>query len=125
VSKRWVLVVVVAAAPLNLYSQFEVQGRKVDVHGFVSQGFAVSNGNNYLTMKTTAAFTDGAINGAWRPQLDWAFGDYKFKDWFGIRVGKVKTTLGLYADIQDEAFLTPWAILRRSELRGIRREKAE
>ncbi|HTF65005.1 MAG TPA: hypothetical protein VK638_20190 [Edaphobacter sp.] len=64
-SKQWLLITVMAAAPVNLYSQFEIENRKIEVHGFVSQGFTVSNGNNYLTMKTTAgsfAFTDGAIN---------------------------------------------------------------
>ncbi|HEY3936154.1 MAG TPA: hypothetical protein VGL97_01885 [Bryobacteraceae bacterium] len=138
--KTLVLWGALAASPLHLYSQFEVAGLPTDIHGFVSQGFAVSNHNNYLTMKTrdgSFALTDGGINvssrisdkfrvgaqlyimnvgelGAWRPQLDWAFGDYKLKDWLGFRVGKVKTTLGLYTDIQDEAFLTPWAILPQS-----------
>src|SRR5687767_144399 len=53
-----------AAATLNA-QQFEVAGRTVQVHGFVTQGFAYSNQNNYLSMKTSEgsfAFTDGGLN---------------------------------------------------------------
>jgi hypothetical protein len=52
--------------------------------------------------------------GEWHPVLDWASADYKFKDWFGVRGGKVKTTLGLYTDTQDMEFLHTWAILPQS-----------
>jgi len=37
--------------------------------------------------------------------------DYRFKDWFGMRGGKVKTTLGLYNDTQDMEFLHTWALV--------------
>src|SRR5438105_13073743 len=43
--------------------------------------------------------------GNWQPTVDWAFADYRFKDWFGIRTGKVKTVLGLFNDTQDMEFL--------------------
>ena len=49
--------------------------------------------------------------GNYHVQLDWAYGDYKFKDWFGIRGGKVKTALGLLNDTQDMEFLQTWALL--------------
>jgi hypothetical protein len=49
--------------------------------------------------------------GDYHVQLDWAYGDYKFKDWFGIRGGKVKTALGLFNDTQDNEFLQTWALL--------------
>jgi hypothetical protein len=52
--------------------------------------------------------------GAWHPQLDWAVADYKFKDWFGIRGGIVKTTFGLHNDTQDFDFLQPNALLPQS-----------
>jgi hypothetical protein len=55
----------------------------------------------------------GAL-GNWHPTLDWASGDYRFKDWLGIRVGKVKTVLGLYNDTQDLEFLQTWALLPQS-----------
>lgn len=133
---RLTLLAVAAATSLlpgNLFAQFDfrVAGRNVQIHSFASQGFAYSNQNNYLTMKTSDgsfAMTDGGINistqvterlrvgaqiyvrnigslGDWHPTLDWASADYRFKDWFGIRGGKVKTALGLYNDTQDMDFL--------------------
>jgi hypothetical protein len=130
------------AAPAVMHAQFDfkVDGLKFQVHSFASQGFAYSNDNNYLTMKTSQgsfAMTDGGVNistqitdkfrvgaqvyvrdignlGKWHPQLDWAVADYKFKDWFGIRGGIVKTTFGLHNDTQDMDFLHPYALLPQS-----------
>jgi hypothetical protein len=119
---------------------FEVKQRKVQIHSFGSQGFMYSNQNNYMSMPTSKgsfAMTDGGANistaitdkfrvgaqvyfrnvgefGNWRPSIDWAFGDYKFKDWFGVRAGKVKTTLGLLNDTQDMDSLHTFAILPQS-----------
>jgi hypothetical protein len=129
------------AGPITLQAQeFKLFDRTVQVHGFVSQGFAYTNGNNWLTMNTSqgsAAFTDFGLNlstqltdklhvgaqgydrnlgqlGQYHPSLDWAFADYRFKSWFGVRVGKVKTTLGLYNDTQDLDFLHTFALLPQS-----------
>ncbi len=141
-AKAITLVAVLYGAPALLRAQFDftVSGRTVQVHSFFSQGFGYSDNNNYLTMKTSsgsAAFTDGGVNmslpvtdkfrvgaqiydrdignlGKWHPQLDWAVADYKFKSWFGIRAGKVKTVLGLFNDTQDMEFLHTWAILPQS-----------
>jgi hypothetical protein len=114
--------------------------RTVQVHGFVSQGFVYTTDNNWLTMNTSqgsAAFTDFGLNlstqltdklrvgaqgydrnlgqlGQYHPSLDWAFADYRFKSWFGVRAGKVKTTLGLYNDTQDLDFLRVFALLPQS-----------
>jgi hypothetical protein len=52
--------------------------------------------------------------GNFHPQLDWAYGDYKFKDWLGIRAGKVKTVQGLSHDVQDMEFLHTWALMPQS-----------
>jgi hypothetical protein len=119
---------------------FSVDGHDFQVHAFATQGFAYSGGNNFLTMDThdgSFAMTDGGVNistqitsnfrvgaqvysmnvgelGRWHPQLDWAYGDYKFNDYFGIRAGKVKTALGLYNDTQDQEFLYTWALLPQS-----------
>jgi hypothetical protein len=140
-AKTIVLAAAMTLAPGFLYGQFDfhVAGRDVQVHSFASQGFAYSNQNNFLTMNTTdgSGFTDYGVNistqltdklrvggqmfgrdagriGNWYPTLDWASADYRFKDWFGIRGGKVKTTLGLYNDTQDMSFLHTWAILPQS-----------
>jgi len=125
-----------------MYAQFDfsLDGKQIQVHSFASQGFAYSNDNNYLTMKTSQgsfAMTDVGINvstqltdkfhvgaqfydhnvgnlGHWEPQLDWATADYRFKDWFGIRAGKVKTVIGLHNDTQDFGFLHTFALLPQS-----------
>lgn len=117
-----------------------IDGHDVQFHAFATQGFAGSDDNNFLTMKTSQgsfAMTDFAVNastqitdkfrvgaqmydynvgqlGKWQPTLDWAYADYKFKDWFGIRAGKVKTVLGLYNDTQDATFLYTWALMPQS-----------
>ena len=139
--KTMVLAATLSMAPGLLFGQvdFHLAGRDVQVHGFISEGYDYTNDNNYLTMDTTkgAFFTEGALNvssqitdkfrvgaqvymrnighfGQWVPELDWAMGDYKFKSWFGVRAGKVKTTFGLYNDSQDMEFLQTWALLPQS-----------
>jgi len=122
---------------LNAQFDFKVDGRDVQIHSFAQQGFAYSNENNFLSMDTSKgslAMTDAGVSasvaitdkfrvgaqvytrnignlGNYHVQLDWAYGDYKFKDWFGIRGGKIKTALGLFNDIQDVEFLQTWALL--------------
>jgi hypothetical protein len=128
-------------APLvNAQWDFSVDGKSVQIHSFGSQGFMATDQNNYLTTNTSQgsfAMTDIGANistqltdkfrigaqiydrdigklGQWHPQLDWAVGDYKFKDWFGLRGGVVKTTFGLHNDTQDIEFLSPFALLPQS-----------
>ena len=127
-------------AGLHAQFDFTLDGRQVQIHSFASQGFGYSDDNNYLTMQTSKgsfAMTDGGVNistqltdklrvgaqvydrnigtlGHWHPELDWAFADYKFASWFGVRAGKVKTTLGLYNDTQDQDFLRVFALLPQS-----------
>jgi hypothetical protein len=140
--KQLTIIAAFCTAPVALHAQFDftVDGRDVQFHSFVQQGFAYSNQNNFLTMPTSNgsfAMTDAGVNvstsltdkfrvgaqvyarnignlGDYHVELDWAYGDYKFKDWFGIRAGKVKTALGLFNDIQDMEFLQTWALLPQS-----------
>jgi hypothetical protein len=119
---------------------FKLFDRKVQVHGFASQGFVYTDTNNWLTMRSnegSAAFTDFGVNvstsindklrvgaqlydrnlgelGSYHVSLDWALADYRFKSWLGLRGGKVKTTLGLYNDTQDLDFLRIFALLPQS-----------
>ena len=141
-TKAIALIAVLFGAPALMRAQFEfgISGRTVQVHSFASQGLAYSNDNNYLTMKTShgsLALTDFGFNvstqltdrfrvgaqlydrnvgalGNFRPEVDWAMGDYRLKDWFGIRAGKVKTVVGLYNDTQDMEFLHTWALMPQS-----------
>lgn len=124
----------------GLAQSVKVGNKEIQVHGFFQQGFALSSGNNLLTMKTrdgSFSMTDGGVNvssrltsklrvgaqlfsrnigdlGNGKVVLDWAFADYKVNDWIGIRAGKVKTTLGLFTDTQDMEFVHTWALLPQS-----------
>ncbi len=141
-AKTIILAAALSLAPglLNAQFDFTLFNRDVQIHSFASEGFAYSDNNNYLTMKTTQgsfAMTDGGVNvstnltdkfrigaqvydrnigelGRWHPQLDWATADYKFKDWFGIRGGVVKTVFGLENETQDMEFLHTTALLPQS-----------
>jgi hypothetical protein len=134
--------VCLCAAQTMLHAQdFKLFDRDVQIHGFATQGFVHTNENNWLTMETTnvgsGEFSDFGANastqitdnlrigaqfydrnlggiGKWYPTLDWAYAQYKFKSWFGIRGGRVKTVLGLYNDTQDLDFLHPFALLPQS-----------
>jgi hypothetical protein len=112
----------------------------VQIHSFAYQGFAYSNHNNYLTMKTSEgsfALTDMGVNASvqitdrfrvgaqlnsrnigqldnFHPQINWAQGDYKFTEWFRVRGGQIKAVLGLYNDTQDMEFLHTWALMPQS-----------
>jgi hypothetical protein len=123
--------------PSMASAQVSIGGKTLQIHGFLQQGFAASTNNNFLTMKTTGgsfSMTDGGINvsmritpklrvgaqafsrnigdlGNGKVQIDWATVDYRFNDYFGIRAGKVKTTLGLFTDTQDMEFIHTWALL--------------
>jgi hypothetical protein len=131
-----------AVLALNAQVDFKIDGRDVQVHGFFSQGFLYSGAgsNNYLTTDTSRGSfsdTEGGLNvstqitdnlrvgaqvydrnigrlGNFHPQLDWAVASYRFKDWFRVRGGKVKTTFGLYNDSQDQDFLHTFALMPQS-----------
>jgi len=99
----------------------------VDIHGFISQGYMESSDNNYLASDSsdgTFAFNEIGINfskqltdqlhiglqlfshdlgqiGNNEVVLDWAFADYRWKDWLGLRAGKIKAPHGLYNETRD------------------------
>jgi len=141
-AKNIVLAAALSMSPGLLYAQFDFHlgEQDIHIHSFASQGFLYSNTNNYLTMKTSEgspAMTDFGFNastqitdkfrvgaqfydrnigllGNWRPEVDWAFGDYWFSRYIGVRGGKVKTVLGLFNDTQDMEFLYTWALMPQS-----------
>ena len=83
--------------------EIRIFNRKVQAHGFVSQGFVDTDQNNWLTMNSSqgsAAMTEMGLNassqltdklrvgaqvydlnlgqlGQWHPSLDWALADYR------------------------------------------------
>lgn len=105
------------------------------IHGFASQGFALSTDNDWLPGSSDGTFefneiglnvgaqlTDKLRVGAQlfsrdfgdlgnnQIELDWAFGDYAYKDWLGIRVGRVKMPMGLYNEYLDLDLARTFAI---------------
>jgi len=134
------LLLAFATSPLGAQSSTTWNEGPIQVHGFFTQGYALSNQNNYLTMDTrkgTFQMTDGGLNLSWKINsklrvgvqvydryigelgkgqvtLDWALVDYHFRDWLGFRAGKVKTPMGLFSDSQDQEFLYTWALLPQS-----------
>lgn len=130
-----------ALAPLAVRAQVSFDNGAFQVHSFLSEGFIKTNENNFLTMDTSGAgsavMAEAGLNlsvrlrdnlrisaqgyshyvgemGRGQVMLDFALVDYRWKDWLGIRAGKVKTPLGLFNDTQDMTFLYTWALLPQS-----------
>lgn len=112
----------------------------VQIHGFASQGGFVSTANNYIgnSARGSLEFFEAGINfstevadrlriglqlfgrneGQFRdlpPEIDWAYLDYHWKPWLGVRAGIIKMPFGLYneyADIDSSrvAILTPQSV---------------
>jgi hypothetical protein len=98
----------------------------VEAHGFASQGFILSTGNNYLAKSKSGSFEFSEIginftnqltdrlrfgvqlfahklgpSGDYTATMDWFYMDYRFADWFGIRAGRTKLPFGLYNEVND------------------------
>jgi len=111
-----------AAAGLALPGQVA----ELQVPGFISQGFLLTSANDYLarSSKGSFEFTELGLNftlpatdrltlglqifshalgpiGDYRATLDWYSLDYHWRDWLGIRAGRVKVPFGLYNDSSD------------------------
>ena len=132
-----ILLLVLAAATLAVAGEV---GDNLYVNGFVSQGYLNTSKNNYLVPRSvngTAAFTEAAITLLARPMdrlqvgiqflgrnfgnsgndqvvIDWAYGDYRWKDQLGFRAGKVKMPFGLYNEGRDVDMLRTTIFLPQS-----------
>ncbi len=121
----WLFVGACLAAPARAGA--EDFNLNLAIHGLASQGFLQSSDNNFASLNSeegTFAFTDEALNVTAQPLpglrvgaqlfardfgpqgnhqvvMDWALGDYRVADWFGVRAGKVKQPLGLYNTVVD------------------------
>ena len=99
----------------------------LQIHGFASQGVLKTSANNYLSpdsRRGTADFNEFGLNVSDRVTpdltvglqlfardlgnqgndtltLDWAYGDYHWRDWLGLRAGKIRLPLGLYNESRD------------------------
>jgi len=102
----------------------------IETHGFVSQGYIRSTANKYLGNSDDGTFDlnevginfstmlkddlrvgfkllsrDLGTQGNNDVNLDWAFGDYRWRDWMGFRFGKMKTPMNLHNETRDMDFL--------------------
>lgn len=107
-------------------AQETVDPLALQVHGFVSPGFLVSTNNNYLAESKNGSFefAEAGINftkpltdelrvglqlfardlgrtGNYNAKVDWFYLDYHFRDWLGMRAGRIKIPFGLYNEIND------------------------
>jgi hypothetical protein len=98
----------------------------VEIHAFVSQGVMKTTDNNFLVKSRRGSFalTEVGINftraltdrlragvqlfgggfvptGQFNAKMDWFYLDYRWRDWLGIRAGRVKLPFGLYNEISD------------------------
>jgi hypothetical protein len=117
-------------APTRVAEAIEVVGAdggpSLEVHGFASQGAILSTGNNYLakSKRGSLEFAEVGINftsqltdrlrfglqlftrdlgpiGNYETRADWFYLDYRWRDWLGIRAGRVKLPFGLYNETSD------------------------
>jgi hypothetical protein len=112
----------------------------VEIHGFVSEGGFVSTSNDYIgaSSRGSLALFEAGLNmsaepadrlrvgiqlfgrdvGTFRdipPRLDWAYVDYRWRPWLGVRAGLIKMPYGLYNEFADvdatrTAILMPQAV---------------
>ncbi len=113
---------------------------RTEIHGFASQGFLWSSNHDYLGANTNKGdwhFNEIGINfstdlseklrvglqlisrslgsvGNNAVQLDWAYADYRFRDWLGFRGGKMRVPYGSYNEIRDIDQLRTCIILPQS-----------
>src|SRR6185503_6920933 len=99
----------------------------VEIHGFASQGFILTTGNDYLTPDTTRGsfqFSETGINfatefadkvgvgvqafaqnigvgGNFNLRADWFYVAYRWRDWLRIRAGRLQNPFGLYNEVND------------------------
>ncbi len=108
----------------------------VAIHGLVSQGFLKSSSNNHLANTNDGTFefnefivniqkqmddklhlgmqlisTDLGPEGNNKVKIDWAYGDYRINDNFGVRLGRVKAPFGLYNKYRDIDMLRTTVLL--------------
>lgn len=129
-------IVLLAACTLSSAQTMD-ELKKLQFHGFATQALMATSNNNYLGMDTrhvSAGWTEAALNindqvsekfragvqvhytrlgafGGDNVSLDWATGDYRPSEAFGLRAGRVKIRWGLFNDTQDYDPGYMWSLL--------------
>jgi len=112
---------------------------RIQLHGFASQGYLSSDQNNYYadTEEGSFEFNEFGLTVLANPidritvglqilsrdlgdisnnelDIDWAYGTYRWRDWFGISAGLLKVPWGFYNESRDIDLLRPWVFLPTS-----------
>ncbi len=112
---------------------------EVEIHGFIAQGYLKSDHNKFLaqTEDGTFQFNEMAINFSTKLSrklrlgmqffvrdmgdigndeiiIDWAYADYRWRNWLGFRIGKMKSPNGLYNETRDLDMLRTSILLPQS-----------
>jgi hypothetical protein len=99
---------------------------EIQIGGYLSQGYLQTDNNNYLanTKKGSFEFNEMGINFQTHPAektmvglqlsardlgevgndqigISWAFGEYTWREWLGVRAGIIKVPFGLYNETRD------------------------
>lgn len=100
---------------------------EVDIHGFISQGYVTSSDYDYFRAETEAGtyeFNEFGLNISSRVtddlrlgmqllsrdlgdlgnntvEIDWAYADYSYRNWLGLRAGKIKKADGIFNQYRD------------------------
>lgn len=118
---------------------FAFNAGDVQIHGFLSQGYLQTDHNNFLaeTEDGTFQFNEFGLNfstqlsdklqaglqffgrdmgdvGNDEVRVDWAFLNYRWKDWAGVKIGKAKMIFGLYNDTREIDMLRTSILLPQS-----------
>jgi len=124
---------------LSVNASYAFEAGDIDIHGFISQGYLLTDENNYLadTRDGTFEFNEMGINfstdvsdtlhigmqlfardlgtvGNNEVVLDWAFGDYRWKNWLGLRAGMLKIDYGMYNETREMDMLRTGIMLPQS-----------
>ena len=116
-----------------------IDAGSVEIHGFISQGYLLTDHNNYManTEKGTFQFDEMGVSfstqaadqlhlamqifardlgdvGNNKVVLGYAYGDYRWKDWLGFRAGKIKLDYGLYNETREMDMLRTGVMLPQS-----------
>lgn len=131
------------AATSWLVATRPAQAFDYQVHGFASQAYLLSEGNNFFGESTEGSFDfyEAAVNGSvvlgngllasaqvmvrdagltdtGRPRLDYALLDWNALQGVdgsaGIRIGRVKNAMGLFNDTRDVIFARPGILMPQS-----------
>ncbi len=116
----------------------------VDIHGFISQGFMQSDTYDYFAREAAPTTSEGSFEfnemginfssqvtdelrlgvqlfamdigdyGNDDLKVDWAFGDYRFNNYIGVRAGKFKIAHGLHNEVKDIDSVRTFAFLPRA-----------